>query len=45
MQHYDPGASEEKKVIKTLYDHTEAVNEVTFHPNGAVVASCAGTLN
>lgn len=38
-------SSDEKKVIKTLYDHTGPVNEVAFHPNGAVLASCAGKLS
>ncbi|KAI8926797.1 WD40-repeat-containing domain protein [Entophlyctis helioformis] len=37
--------SEEKKVIKTLYDHTAAVNEVQFHPNGYVLASCSDDCN
>jgi cleavage stimulation factor subunit 1 len=37
--------TEEKKVVKTLYDHTLKVNEVTFHPNGAVLASCSGFLD
>ncbi|KAJ3323161.1 cleavage stimulation factor, 3' pre-RNA, subunit 1 [Boothiomyces sp. JEL0866] len=35
------GDGDEKKVLKTLYDHTGPVNEVVFHPNGAVLASCA----
>ncbi|KAJ3304046.1 cleavage stimulation factor, 3' pre-RNA, subunit 1 [Kappamyces sp. JEL0829] len=38
-------SSDEKKVIKTLYDHTAAVNEVAFHPNGAVLASCSDDCN
>ncbi|KAJ3275340.1 hypothetical protein HDV01_000632 [Terramyces sp. JEL0728] len=33
------GDADEKKVLKTLYDHTGPVNEVVFHPNGAVLAS------
>ncbi len=37
--------NEEKKVVKTLYDHTAAVNEVIFHPNGAVLASCSDDTN
>jgi cleavage stimulation factor subunit 1 len=37
-------ANEDKKVIKTLYDHTGPVNEVKFHPNGAVLASCSGKI-
>ncbi|KAI8892317.1 WD40-repeat-containing domain protein [Globomyces pollinis-pini] len=42
---YHGESSEEKKVFKTLYDHTEAVNETVFHPNGAVLASCADDFN
>jgi cleavage stimulation factor subunit 1 len=38
-------ATEEKKVIKALYDHTAAVNEVCFHPNGTVLASCSDDNN
>ena len=33
---------DEKQVIKTLYDHQLPVNEVCFHPNGVVLASCSG---
>ncbi|KAJ3127594.1 cleavage stimulation factor, 3' pre-RNA, subunit 1, partial [Irineochytrium annulatum] len=29
----------DKPVIRTLYDHTAAVNDVAFHPNGTVLAS------
>ena len=32
---------EEKPVLKTVYDHTGPVNEVAFHPNGRVLASCS----
>lgn len=32
---------EDKRVLKTLYDHTGPVNEVAFHPSGAVLASCS----
>ncbi|KAH6559934.1 hypothetical protein BASA50_009024 [Batrachochytrium salamandrivorans] len=32
-------ASEERKVIRTLYDHTAAVNDIKFHPNGNILAS------
>jgi cleavage stimulation factor subunit 1 len=39
-QHSEP--NDDKKVVKTLYDHTGPVNEVKFHPNGAVLASCSG---
>ncbi|KAJ3170980.1 cleavage stimulation factor, 3' pre-RNA, subunit 1 [Geranomyces variabilis] len=31
----------EKPVIRTLYDHTGPVNDVQFHPNGTVLASCS----
>ncbi|KAI9092809.1 WD40-repeat-containing domain protein [Phlyctochytrium arcticum] len=31
----------EKPVIRTLYDHTGPINDVGFHPNGTVVASCS----
>ncbi|KAI8998305.1 WD40-repeat-containing domain protein [Gaertneriomyces semiglobifer] len=34
--------SGEKCVIRTLYDHTAPVNDVCFHPNGMVLASCSG---
>ncbi|PVU94837.1 hypothetical protein BB561_002236 [Smittium simulii] len=33
--------SEEKPVIRTLYDHRDVVNEVAFHPNGLILASCS----
>jgi cleavage stimulation factor subunit 1 len=32
---------EDKRVLKTLYDHTGPVNEVAFHPNGSILASCS----
>jgi cleavage stimulation factor subunit 1 len=35
------GDSGDKPVIRTLYDHTEPVNDLSFHPNGLVLASCA----
>jgi cleavage stimulation factor subunit 1 len=38
-------SSEEKKVIKTMYDHSAPVNEVCFHPNGTVLASCSDDYN
>ncbi|KAI8970410.1 WD40-repeat-containing domain protein [Mycotypha africana] len=31
----------DKPVIRTLYDHTEQVNDLSFHPNGLVLASCS----
>ncbi|CDS13860.1 hypothetical protein LRAMOSA06034 [Lichtheimia ramosa] len=31
----------DKPVIRTLYDHTAPVNDLSFHPNGLVLASCA----
>jgi len=34
-------AGEEKPVIRTFYGHIEAINDVAFHPNGIVLASCA----
>ncbi|OLY79896.1 Cleavage stimulation factor subunit 1 [Smittium mucronatum] len=35
------GNYDEKPVIRTLYDHRDVVNQVTFHPNGLVLASCS----
>ncbi|KAJ1967267.1 hypothetical protein H4R35_006758, partial [Dimargaris xerosporica] len=32
---------EAKPVIRTLYDHADCVNDVAFHPNGMVLASCS----
>ncbi|KAJ1920467.1 hypothetical protein H4219_001304 [Mycoemilia scoparia] len=32
---------EEKPVVRTLYDHQEGINDLTFHPNGIVLASCS----
>lgn len=37
---YHNGAPE-KPVIRTLYDHIAPVNDVHFHPNGTVLASCS----
>jgi cleavage stimulation factor subunit 1 len=31
----------DRPVIRTLYDHTDAVNDVQFHPNGRVLASAS----
>ncbi|KAL1919832.1 uncharacterized protein VTP21DRAFT_1763 [Calcarisporiella thermophila] len=31
----------EKPVIRTFYDHTAPIKDVSFHPNGAVLASCS----
>lgn len=31
----------DKPVIRALYDHTEPVNDLSFHPNGLVLASCS----
>ncbi|KAI8850854.1 WD40-repeat-containing domain protein, partial [Chytridium lagenaria] len=41
------GGSEpaEKPVIRTLYDHQLAVNDVAFHPNGSVLASCSDDMS
>ncbi|KAI8822120.1 WD40-repeat-containing domain protein [Fimicolochytrium jonesii] len=33
--------AQEKPVIRTLYDHMAPVNDVHFHPNGTVLASCS----
>ncbi|KAI8916210.1 WD40-repeat-containing domain protein [Gorgonomyces haynaldii] len=41
----DQSAEASDKVIKTLYDHTLPVNEVKFHPNGVVLASCSDDTN
>ena len=38
-------ASEEKKVVKTLYDHTDAINDIQFHPNGFCLASASDDCN
>ncbi|KAG0167437.1 cleavage stimulation factor, 3' pre-RNA, subunit 1 [Apophysomyces sp. BC1034] len=35
------GESGDKPVIRTLYDHTAPVNDLSFHPNGLVLASCS----
>ncbi|GAN10283.1 cleavage stimulation factor subunit 1-like isoform X2 [Mucor ambiguus] len=35
------GDAGDKPVIRTLYDHTEQVNDLSFHPNGLVLASCS----
>ncbi|KAJ3038786.1 hypothetical protein HK097_003034, partial [Rhizophlyctis rosea] len=35
------GVSDEKAVMRTLYDHQAVINEVIFHPNGTIVASCS----
>ncbi|KAI9007939.1 WD40-repeat-containing domain protein [Phycomyces nitens] len=35
------GDASDKPVIRTLYDHTAPVNDLSFHPNGLVLASCA----
>jgi cleavage stimulation factor subunit 1 len=35
------GDAGDKPVIRTLYDHTEPVNDLSFHPNGLVLASCS----
>ncbi|KAJ9053246.1 hypothetical protein DSO57_1026192 [Entomophthora muscae] len=32
---------DEKPMVRALYDHVETVNEVTFHPNSQVLASCS----
>ncbi|KAI7863910.1 WD40-repeat-containing domain protein [Spinellus fusiger] len=35
------GDASDKPVIRTLYDHAAPVNDLSFHPNGLVLASCA----
>ncbi|KAI8366066.1 WD40-repeat-containing domain protein [Radiomyces spectabilis] len=35
------GEASDKPVIRTLYDHTAPVNDLSFHPNGLVLASCS----
>jgi WD40 repeat protein len=35
------GDSGDKPVVRTLYDHADAVNDLSFHPNGIVLASCS----
>ncbi|KAI8091685.1 WD40-repeat-containing domain protein [Thamnidium elegans] len=35
------GDAGDKPVIRTLYDHLEQVNDLSFHPNGLVLASCS----
>jgi cleavage stimulation factor subunit 1 len=35
------GDAGDKPVIRTLYDHTDQVNDLSFHPNGLVLASCS----
>ncbi|KAJ3101402.1 cleavage stimulation factor, 3' pre-RNA, subunit 1 [Phlyctochytrium planicorne] len=39
------GDPAEKPVIRTLYDHVLPVNDVAFHPNGTVLASCSDDMN
>ncbi|KAJ3062251.1 cleavage stimulation factor, 3' pre-RNA, subunit 1, partial [Quaeritorhiza haematococci] len=36
-----PDGDFQKPVIRTLYDHIGPVNDVQFHPNGMVLASCS----
>lgn len=31
----------DKPVIRTLYDHVAPVSDISFHPNGNVLASCS----
>lgn len=35
------GDAGDKPVIRTLYDHVATVNDLSFHPNGLVLASCS----
>nr|CAG8441802.1 6524_t:CDS:10 [Entrophospora candida] len=34
-------SDEDRPVIRTLYDHLGPVNDLSFHPNGLVLASCS----
>ncbi|KAJ3308345.1 cleavage stimulation factor, 3' pre-RNA, subunit 1 [Blyttiomyces sp. JEL0837] len=34
-----------KPVIRTLYDHQAPANDVCFHPNGTVLASCSDDMS
>ncbi|KAL2913593.1 hypothetical protein HK105_206895 [Polyrhizophydium stewartii] len=34
-------SAEDRKVLRTLYDHQDAINDLAFHPNGFVLASGA----
>ncbi|KAK9709170.1 hypothetical protein K7432_009212 [Basidiobolus ranarum] len=34
-------SGEDRPVIRTLYDHVAPVNDLAFHPNGLVLASCS----
>ncbi|OZJ04868.1 hypothetical protein BZG36_02600 [Bifiguratus adelaidae] len=34
-----------RPVLRALYDHTESVNDIAFHPNGLVLASCSDDLS
>ncbi len=34
-------ASTETPLLKTIFDHSGPVNEITFHPNGHVLASAS----
>eukprot|EP00842_Homolaphlyctis_polyrhiza_P004842 jgi/Hompol1/5359/HPOL_000404-RA len=36
---HSDSSDEVKKVVRTLYDHTDAVNDLQFHPNGLVLVS------
>ncbi|KAH8553291.1 WD40-repeat-containing domain protein [Umbelopsis sp. PMI_123] len=35
------GDAGDKPVIRTLYDHVAPVSDISFHPNGSVLASCS----
>lgn len=35
------GEASDKPVFRTLYDHSAPVNDMCFHPNNNVLASCA----
>ncbi|CAB4408291.1 unnamed protein product [Rhizophagus irregularis] len=38
-------SDEDRPVIRTLYDHTGRVNDLSFHPNGLTLASCSDDRN
>jgi cleavage stimulation factor subunit 1 len=43
--HKDLGNEVEKPVIRTFYDHSMGVNDVAFHPNGILLASCSDDMH
>ncbi|KAJ3414331.1 hypothetical protein HDV05_006699 [Chytridiales sp. JEL 0842] len=47
MAHRESGSGDnvEKPVVRTYYDHSLGVNEVAFHPNGVLLASCSDDMH